>query len=373
MRIILAALILTVLYTGAAFAQNVYIANQTSNTVSVISDNPTVTVDVGMGPSALAVTPDGEFVYVANSASASVSVIQTSNNTVVDTVDVGTSPFGVAVTPNGDFVYVANDFSNNVSVIQTSSNTVIATVAVGDSPTGVAIPNDTYVFVANAASNTVSVIQTSNNNVVATVDVGEAPIGIAAGPNGDFVYVANSSSNNVSVLPVGEAIANPAGPWVTVAVGTGPTGIATSTNSTINLDLIYVTNQDSNTITIINHPFSEIEATLDVADSPTGIAATANGDLIYVTHINSAMAGVIEFDTTVSNGWSAESLFPTGNEPTSVAIAPSEGIGDPDPPMGQSSADNNSCALAAPGASPTFPLYLLIPAFILVRRLFRKS
>jgi YVTN family beta-propeller protein len=62
MRIILASLILLVLYTAAALAQNVYIANQGSNTVSVISDNPTVTVDVGVSPSALAVTPDGDFV-----------------------------------------------------------------------------------------------------------------------------------------------------------------------------------------------------------------------------------------------------------------------------------------------------------------------
>ncbi len=77
MRIILAFLIVSVLYTGAALAQNVYIANQGSNTVSVISGDPTVTIDVGMGPSALAVTPDGDFVYVANSGSDTVSVIQT--------------------------------------------------------------------------------------------------------------------------------------------------------------------------------------------------------------------------------------------------------------------------------------------------------
>ncbi len=79
-------------------------------------------------------TPDGDFVYVANLLSNNVSVIQTSDNTVVDTVDVGDDPIGVAVTPDGDFVYVANQFSNNVSVIRTSDNTVVDTVAVGDSP-----------------------------------------------------------------------------------------------------------------------------------------------------------------------------------------------------------------------------------------------
>ncbi len=94
---------MSVLYTGAALAQ-IYVANQRSNTVSVLSDNPTVNVDVGVSPAALAVTPDGDFVYVANFASVggnTVSVIQTSDNTVIDTIDVGSSPFGVAVTATG--------------------------------------------------------------------------------------------------------------------------------------------------------------------------------------------------------------------------------------------------------------------------------
>ena len=61
-----------------------------------------------------------------------VSVIQTSDNTVVATVAVGVSPVGVAVTPDGAFAYVTNAVSNTVSVIRISDNTVVDTVAVGD-------------------------------------------------------------------------------------------------------------------------------------------------------------------------------------------------------------------------------------------------
>ncbi len=368
MRIILASLILSVLYTGAALAQ-IYVANQGSNTVSVLSDNPTVNVDVGVGPSALAVTPDGDFVYVANSQSGNVSIIQTSDKTVIDTIDVGSLPFGVAVTPDGSHVYVANCGSNTVSVIQTSDNTVVATVDVGGCPSGVAIPNDSSVFVANSGGNSVSVIKISDNTVVATVDVGIAPEGITVGPEGTNIYVANSGSNTVNIMCVEDPMCG----LVTIDVGEVPVGIASSQNSTLNLGLIYVANQGSNTITIINKPFNEIEATLDVAASPTGIAATPNGDFIYLTHFNSSMGGRIDFGTTNGDGWSDESLFPTGDEPTSVAIAPSEGLGDPEPPMGGGNgSSSNSCALASHGASPSFPLYLLIPAFILINRLWRR-
>jgi YVTN family beta-propeller protein len=44
---------------------------------------------------------------------------------------VGNAPSGVAVTPSGDRVYVANSFSGDVSVINASVNTVVATVSVG--------------------------------------------------------------------------------------------------------------------------------------------------------------------------------------------------------------------------------------------------
>jgi len=374
MRIIFAFLILSVLYTGAALAQNVYITNSGTNTV----ETPGSPVVVGKAPSGVAASSNGEFVYVVNSGNGTVSVIQTSDNTVVATVDVGSPtpplpPRGIAVTPDGKFVYVANPSDNNVSVIQTSNNMVVATVDVGNVPLGIAIPTNDKVFVANSLSGTLYIIEISSNTVVATVTkVGDTPVALAAGPDGDFVFVANSDSHNVNIVPVELAITDPTSEWVTVDVGECPEGITTSTNSTLNLNLVYVSNSCSNTVTIINLPFEMIEATVPVADSPAGIAATPNGDYIYVAHIDSNMVGVIEFE---GSSWSVTDSFPTGDKPLGVAIAPSVGLEgpDPEPPMGDGNgSSSNSCALASPGASPSFPLYLLIPAFILINRLWRR-
>jgi YVTN family beta-propeller protein len=58
----------------------------------------------------------------------------TESKNVTATGAVGIGPRGVAVTPDGKFVYVANSGSNVVSVIATASNTVVATVAVGPNP-----------------------------------------------------------------------------------------------------------------------------------------------------------------------------------------------------------------------------------------------
>src|SRR6266851_4582487 len=73
--------------------------------------------------------------YVTN-ASGTVSVIDTTTNTVVATIPVGLFPSGVAITPDGTRAYVINQFvtnqgDNTVSVIDTMTNTIVATIPVG--------------------------------------------------------------------------------------------------------------------------------------------------------------------------------------------------------------------------------------------------
>jgi len=77
---------------------------------------------------------------VTNVSDGTVSVIDTSTNTVVGLpIPVGSLPVGIAFTLDGTLVYVTNNGSNNVSVIARASRTVVATVALGTSPFGVGI------------------------------------------------------------------------------------------------------------------------------------------------------------------------------------------------------------------------------------------
>jgi len=58
-----------------------------------------------------------QYVYVTNDWSDYVSVIRTSDNTVVDSITVGTSPHAIAAFPTSDFVYVGCFNNDTVSVI----------------------------------------------------------------------------------------------------------------------------------------------------------------------------------------------------------------------------------------------------------------
>ena len=140
----IAALVFCCFAGAQALAQNAYITNLDANTVSVIdttSNTVAATIPVGSAPWGVAVSPDGSTVYVTNFHGNTVSVIATASNTVTATIPLGNNPFGVAVTPDGSTVYVANEsrdlgreqraagtMAGTVSVIATASNTVTATI-----------------------------------------------------------------------------------------------------------------------------------------------------------------------------------------------------------------------------------------------------
>jgi YVTN family beta-propeller protein len=156
------------------------------------------------GPSfTVSPTPEQTFAYVANTGSDNVSVIRTSDNTVVATIVVGDGPRGVAITPSAGRVYVANRASDNVSVIRTSDNTVTATIPVGNHPQDIAVsPDGGRVYVMNAGDGSVSVIRTSDNTVAATIDAGDAASAIAITPDGTEIFV-NNSVTTVASPPFG--------------------------------------------------------------------------------------------------------------------------------------------------------------------------
>ena len=100
-------------------------------------------------------------------------------------------------------IYVANTGSNTVSVIDGKTNNVTSDIskAIGKNPREIDVnPKTDKIYVANTGSNTVSVIDGKTNNVVKTVLVGKSPFSIAVDENTNNVYVANKDSNTISVI-----------------------------------------------------------------------------------------------------------------------------------------------------------------------------
>ncbi|HSP97061.1 MAG TPA: hypothetical protein VL049_07430, partial [Candidatus Dormibacteraeota bacterium] len=99
-------------------------------------------VAVDREPRSVALLPNSQRAYVANTVTGTVSLIDLPSATRVMTIPVGTEPWAVVASPNGSRVYVANANSNSVSVIDTAVNAVVRVIAVGRSPRALAVTSD---------------------------------------------------------------------------------------------------------------------------------------------------------------------------------------------------------------------------------------
>ncbi|MCA2998606.1 MAG: choice-of-anchor D domain-containing protein [Rhodocyclaceae bacterium] len=263
----------------------IYVANYGSNNVTVIdgATNTTANVTVGTNPSAIAVNPETNKIYVANYSSNSVTVIDgVTNNTT--TVAVGSAPWDIAVNIVTNKVYVPND-SGYVIVIDGITN-VTTTVEVGSSPRKVAVnPVTNKVYVTNYSSNNVTVIDGVTNNTT-TVAVGSNPRKVAVNPVTNKVYVANYSSNSVTVI---DAATNST---ITVAVGSNPNDVAVNpvTNK------VYVANSTVNTVTVIDGVTNNTTS-LAVGTAPWDIAINTATNKIHVANSSSLNVTVIDGST----------------------------------------------------------------------------
>ncbi len=255
-----------------ARAACLYVANSGSNKVGVIDSVQLVLRDevvVGNSPVALVETPDVKKLYALNKGSGSISVITTSDMQANTTIAVGASPVWAVMRPDGARLFVVNQGSSTVSVIDTASDTVINTLNTGASPTH-AFYDDRLkrLWVVNTGAGTVSVFGTDvePNPLLAEIPVGAAPRAVVALADGSRAYVANSGAGTVSVVDQVSLKATK-----TIAVGSAPVWVAASPDST----KVFVANRDSNSVSDIRTSDDTVVRTIDTG-SPNPVFITVS-------------------------------------------------------------------------------------------------
>jgi 6-phosphogluconolactonase (cycloisomerase 2 family) len=238
----------------------------------------------GTRPNAVAATPSGSFVFVANFGSGNVSAFSASAGSGSLTAVAGSpfaaepSAYAIAVAPSGKFVYVtnANSTSNNISGYSISATGALTPITgspfqAGNDTRAVAIdPTGKFLYAANATSNDVSAYTIAAATGVLSQVTGSpfplpatagVPQSIAVDPATKFVFVGSSAAPNISAFTinaatgalagvVGSPFADPGGSnygiavdaldrFVYVANGTGSVSAYTITAGTGALNLIF--------------------------------------------------------------------------------------------------------------------------------------
>lgn len=264
-------------------------------------------VNAGQTPVALAVDPAGKFLFVANQGTSSnvtsgtISVFAISGTTLSPPknfptelpADVsGSGPSAVAVSPTGNYLYVANQFSNNVQSYSFDASGAlnrIGTYPAGTNPSGLAfsrcaglasntvtasctVADDNNLFVSNSGSNNISIfsacIQVSAtcsapNGTLTELSSG-SPVAAGVGPatilvdrTSDYVYAVDHGSNQVSEYQYSPAtgVLTPLGATVSGGASVFSGGItANIANNSTTFNWIVITNNGSSSVSPFKVP-----------------------------------------------------------------------------------------------------------------------
>ncbi|GGW82445.1 YncE family protein [Streptomyces galilaeus] len=270
------------------------------------------TIPVGAKPVGVAVDVH-DHVFVANSGTTTVSVINSVTNTVSATLNVGLHPEGVATDPQFG-VYVANGGDFTLSALD-RFHTRVATIAVGGTlgfpqPDALRVAVDHIfgrAYVANRSLDRVLIINISSDPPVLVPDFIEVkgPLGVAVDPLSHRVFVTRPDHNTVSVIDI-----TTHGVIGSIPVGQHPTGIAIDPQKR----RVYVANSGFKTVSVIDLVTSSV-ANIDVGASPTAVAVDSHGR-VYVTHPD-GLVRVIDPSSA-----SATARISVGSQPQGLAFEP---------------------------------------------------
>ena len=155
-------------------------------------------------------------VFVVNTPSDTLDVIDATTKKIVRRIDVGIDPVSIAVRPDGKEIWVANHVSDSVSVIDNAPQSptylhVIATVQDFDSatkatrfdePVGIAFAGNDKAYVALSSENQIAVVNVPSRNILKRLSItAQDPRAIAV--RGDRLYVIPFESNNQTQLSGG--------------------------------------------------------------------------------------------------------------------------------------------------------------------------
>jgi len=193
-------------------------------------------IAVGHSPLSPVISPDGRTLYVCNQFNNNISVIDLDANKETSKIAVEREPVTAAITPDGKLLFVANllptgpanaDFvAASVSVIDTRANCVVNTVTLPNGSTslrGICIaPNGKYAYITHILAhfqlpttqlergwmntNALSIIDARKQTLLKTVllddiDSGAAnPWAVKCTPDGKYLCVSHSGTHEVSII-----------------------------------------------------------------------------------------------------------------------------------------------------------------------------
>jgi YVTN family beta-propeller protein len=307
--------------------------------------NSIATIPVGNNPTGIAANSQKNEVYVVNTGSNSLTVIDAEQNKVVAIIGLERTPYFVDVSSDGNRAYVANSNSNSVSVIDLGNRRVLRNISVGQSPGLARVSRDgKIVVVAERLGNSVSVIDAERMQVRSSVAVCRQPTDLQILPDSGKAFVACSGSAQVAVVGLSsrteggldqqtlkesappkkrhdretQTESHHFGPDRLLAlldVGATPVHLALKPDG----GEIFVSNFGADTISEIATGANEVGGSYVIGAGPVRGIVSADNSTLYVSNFNSDSVAVYSIDDGKLVG-----TVHVGSRPDALALSPNQ-------------------------------------------------
>ena len=235
-----------------------------------------------------------ERIYVAAEGTDNVVVIDANTNSVITNIDVGAgaTPHNLVASQDGSSVWVTLKDSQQVARIDTATNTVVDTFATNSSITNSGLApvhldvsaDSSSLYVVNKLSDEVIKMNAYTGTIEATYNFSSSPSlsvnphDVNISPNGTQVWVTDEATNMVTVLNTNlDTVLG------TVAVGDRPIQIEFSVDGT----QAFTTNFNDNTVSVIDVDTLSLATVFDMGGNgsmgPMGLVADPDGTTLWMT------------------------------------------------------------------------------------------
>src|ERR671911_153487 len=288
--------------TADSLAGVMYVQNSNSNSISIVdlATNAILrNITVDGTPHNIKLSEDQLTLYILTSDrdSGTIFMLNTTSNELMKEIPTEVSVQDIAIF-NGTMY--ASDVLGGKVLVMNVNGTLIDEINVGSRPQYMEVRPDGQVLYVTRLGGPISVVDLEQKIVIKEIDSGSMPHRLSFTNEGAILFVVNSESDTLSVIDSRkhEIIK-------TIPVGDSPGHVALNPDDT----LAYVTNMDSNTVSIVDA--DKVVNEIPVGNGPYGIAFSADGgDLAYVSNMRGNDVSVI--NTTSSNVTATISAGGTG-------------------------------------------------------------
>jgi YVTN family beta-propeller protein len=186
---------------------SLYVASEDTGQLVIIDargGGQRAALPVGGEAEGTAVSPDGRLVYATSEEDHTVAVVETSPPRVRARLRVGLRPRNIVFTADGRRAFVPGENDASITAISVPDDRVLATARIeGENvrPMGIALsPDGAHLFVTTGRGGELIRLDPQNLQVTGRLEVGERPWGLGLTPDGRYAFTANGPSNDVAMV-----------------------------------------------------------------------------------------------------------------------------------------------------------------------------